>query len=136
MQIGWILNLIIYYQMNCMRMHPTNATYLKLNHSKITWVNKKVQNFSWKIFKNFKSWFFFSEMKVTLRNLIIQARQEIVATVLESTKSTRIFCAVLTLFSLLSSVTAIDEIFGITPGKLWDFYSFKFLIYLFLWSYE
>ena len=73
-------------------------------------------------------------MKVTLRNLIIQARQEIVATVLESTKSTRIFCAVLTLFSLLSSVTAIDEIFGITPGKLRDFYSFKFLIYLFLWS--
>ena len=59
-------------------------------------------------------------MKVTLRNLIIQARQEIVATVLESTKSTRIFCAVLTFFSLIACLTSagVDEVFGITPGKL------------------
>ena len=52
-------------------------------------------------------------MKVTLRNLIIQARQEIVATVLESTKSTRIFCGVLTFFTLLSMLTSsIDEVNG------------------------
>jgi len=60
-----------------------------------------------------------TDMKVTLRNLIIQARQEIVAIVLESTKSTRTFCGVLTFFTLLSMLTSsVDEVLGITPGKL------------------
>jgi len=59
-------------------------------------------------------------MRINLRNLIIQLRQEIVSTLVESTKSTRAFCAVLTLFYLISLIygDSIDTFIGITPGKL------------------
>ena len=77
-------------------------------------------------------------MRINLRNLIIQLRQEIVSTLVESTKSTRAFCAVLTLFYLIArklTITgrraiknlkiysviygdSIDTFIGITPGKL------------------
>ena len=87
------------------------------------------------IFKMFR-------MRINLRNLIIQLRQEIVSTLVESTKSTRAFCAVLTLFYLISRKfiknhqvlgqhedqnfklslviygDSIDTFIGITPGKL------------------
>ena len=98
----------------------------------------------WPIGSQYKSRNIFKmfRMRINLRNLIIQLRQEIVSTLVESTKSTRAFCAVLTLFYLisrkfivsndvfsqlgsrkvkLSSVIygdSIDTFIGITPGKL------------------
>ena len=57
-------------------------------------------------------------MRINLRNLIIQLRQEIVSTLVESTKSTRAFCAVLTLFYLISrKFIKIHQVLGQYEGQ-------------------
>ena len=57
-------------------------------------------------------------MRINLRNLIIQLRQEIVSTLVESTKSTRAFCAVLTLFYLISrKFIKLNDVLGQHDGQ-------------------